>query len=213
MRIVRPLTPDGFVGYDEHDQFIAMDIEGEGRWITYPICNPLGKTCSICNQEWQLNHKSIKDQYHWHDRNEHVHKSCFRRFLTLNEWQTVYDAVAGFPLAFPGGLKETENLYKGGWNLPWYTFEWKDRPGYKIVIGRRKRVWNMEIMPPDQMAPGMFEMDWRMGEKSFSEEDVTKEFSPTGIYVHAWSDVKLRAYLNKFVRILGLEEKAYGKKD
>jgi len=211
MRIVRPLTPDGFVGYDEHDQFIAMDIEGVGRWVTYPLRNPLGKTCLICNQEWQLNHKSVKDQYFWHSREELVHKSCYRRYLTLRDWDMIYNHVCSFHLAFPGGLKEVENQYKGAWNTPWFEFVWKDAPTFTILIGPRKRVYHMEIKAPQQAHEGMPALDYRMAEKCFSEEDVTKEFGPTSVMVHAWSEEKVLAYLKKFVRILGLEEKVHGK--
>ena len=231
--ILRPVTPDGLIGFDEFGQLQAKKVEAKYT-TSWRIWDVREKTCVICNHGWELNHKSFKDQYYWHSREEVVHNSCYERYLTLSEWEQVYFNVCHFNLAFPDGLKEVKNQYGGAWNLPWYRFSWKDAPTFTIVIGRRKRVWHMEIkastqgvvgMPEldfrmaekrfseeditkasTQGVVGMPELDFRMAEKCFSEEDITKEFGPASVLVHAWTDEKMLAYLKKFVRILGLEK-------
>ena len=205
--ILRVVTPDGYIGFDEFGQLQAKEVEAKHTtsWIIWDVRE---KTCVICNHGWELNHKSMKDQYYWHDRKELTHKSCFERYLKLREWSLIYNAVCDCHLAFPGGLKERENGYGAAWNLPWYEFKWKGAEIFTIVIGKRKRVFHMEIKAPTEGYPGMPELDYRMAEKSFSEEDVTKDFGPTSVRVHAWGEEKVRAYLKKFVRILGLEKPA-----
>ena len=205
--IVRPITPDGFIGYDEFNQLNAVKFENGSR-ISWIIWNPLENICPICNRGWDLIHTSIKDQHYWHDRKELTHKSCFERYLKLREWSLIYNAVCDCHLAFPDGLKERENGYGAAWNLPWYEFKWKGAETFTIVIGKRKRVFHMEIKVPAPSYPGTPELEYRMAEKCFSEESVTKEFGPTSVLVHAWGEENVRAYLKKFVRILGLEKPA-----
>ncbi len=205
--ILRAVTPDGYVGFDEFGQLQAKEVEAKHTtsWIVWDVRE---KTCFICNHGWELNHKSFKDQYYWHDRKELIHESCFKRYRKLREWSMFFNAVVECNLAFPGGLKEVKNEYGAAWNLPWYEFKWKGAETFTIVIGRRKRVDHVEIKAPTEGYPGMPSLDYRMAEKCFSEEDVTKDFGPTSIMVHAHTDEKLKAYLKKFVRILGLEKPA-----
>ncbi len=205
--ILRPITADGYIGYDKFNQLQAVRFEN-GSMISWIIANPLEEICPICDRGWNLNHTSIKDQHYWHDRKELTHESCFKRYLKLREWSMFFNAVVECNLAFPGGLKEVKNEYGAAWNLPWYEFTWKGAETFTIVIGRRKRVDHVEIKAPTEGYPGLPSLDYRMAEKCFSEEDVTKDFGPTSVMVHAHTDEKLKAYLKKFVRILGLEKPA-----
>ncbi len=203
--IVRQLTPDGLIGFDKFGQLQAKEVGAE-HTMSWIISDVREKTCVICNHGWELNHKSFKDQHYWHNRKVLIHESCYKRYLMLSEWEQVYFNVCSLNLAFPEGLKERKNEYGGAWNLPWYEFEWNGAETFTIVIGRRKRVWHMEIQGPTPGYPGLPDLDYRMAEKCFSEERVTKEFGPTSVMVHAWTDEKMLAYLKKFVRILGLEK-------
>ncbi len=202
--ILRAITPDGLIGFDEFGQLQAKKVEAKctTSWIIWDVCE---KICVICNHGWEINHKSMKDQHFWHDREELVHESCYKRYLTLREWQTIYNAVCNCHLAFPQGLKEAKNQYGAAWNLPWYEFTWKDAPTFTILIGSRKRVFHLEIKAGPGY-PGIPDLNYKMAEECFSNEDVTKDFGPASVWVHAWTEEKLQDYLKKFVRILGLEK-------
>ncbi len=198
--IVRRLTPDGFIGYDQFNQLVALEVEKERTTSWILPCNPLEKICCICAHGWDLNHRSVKDQHFWRDRDKVVHMSCYKRYLGLCEWDLFYNSICTLASAW-SGLTEVGNLYKGAWNLPWYEFNFKGSP-HLITIGRRKRVFHMEI--EYRVGGRASSLDVELAEALFKLEDVTKEFGPRHILVHAWTDEKFLEYLRHFERILGL---------
>lgn len=213
--IVRPITADGLVGFDQFDQLCLEEHKEEhGREVIYQtfISDVRQKVCAICNHGWYPSAASMKDQYHWTLLDEpkagggetygFVHKTCYLRHLALNDRMDVHRALVGARIAFRG-LTPIPNRYwpKGDvWGdlRPWYRAEVVP-PGIgdsapttcEIIIGMRKRVWSIEIRPNANE-----EFSWcEKAERFFKKEEVTKEFSPKGILLHAWTEEKMREYL------------------
>ena len=212
--IVRPLTQDGMVGWDAHDQLWLWKAEGKNRVGTI-IADVRGKTCPVCARGWEPTAVSLGDQYFWRSREEWAHESCFTRYLGIDEhefWHGALCSVVRFH-----GLVKLPNEYGGAWNTPWYRIPLCDVPR-TLKLGRRKRVYHMEIeaLEAELAAPRDAEegarrlvakarMDFSKAEALFKSEDVTKEFSEHSVMIHAWDRERARQYLRKFAEILGLE--------
>ena len=208
--IVRPITADGFVGFDEFGQLCLSEVQGKYTTLTF-ISDVRQKVCAICNHGWYPSAKSMKDQYHWRLLDEtkaggetygFVHLSCYVRHLALNDRTDVHRAIVGARIAFRGLVPMPNRYWPKGdiWGelRPWYHAD-VIPPGIgpsapttcELIIGRRKRVWSIEMHPNKGE-----EFAWcEKAESAFKKEDVTKEFSPKGILLHAWTEEKMREYL------------------
>jgi hypothetical protein len=181
--IVRPVTDDGQIGYDEYDQFIWKRPQGEYT-VMSPICDVREETCEICERGWEPTGPSIGDQHHsqlygW------VHLTCLVRLGALKEKARFWHALCG-TVRFRG-LKPIENRYwpKGDpyAKKPWYTAELIDHPA-RFVVGSRKRVCQIEVV-----AEGGKELEhWKRAEEAFADKDVTKSFGPSRCYIHTWNE-------------------------
>jgi hypothetical protein len=203
-RIVKPLTPDGMVGWDEFDQLVLWEVEGDRR-IGRCIGDPRGHTCRICLQGWTLTAESLKDQHWRHDFDEWAHQSCLVRFSGLVEREMWYWALVEARVRF-NGLREIPNEY---WRndphyskKPWYTAEAMDGP-FTLKLGRRKRVYHNGVIP----RPGQTLGATPAAAAEFAGEDVTKEFGADGWLLHAWTDDKARDYLRRLSKLLGLDRR------
>ena len=58
--IVKPLTDDGLVGYDQFGQFMCGTPEGHGRVSYSPVSDVRGRLCVICCQGWHLSAESMR---------------------------------------------------------------------------------------------------------------------------------------------------------
>jgi hypothetical protein len=84
----------------------------------------------------------------------------------------------------------------------WYYAELIEHP-VKFVMGRRKRVYSLEVVPQ-----GGTKLEWcKQAEKAFETESVTKKFGAGGVLLHAWSDDDLHRYVRKIVELAGYEAK------
>lgn len=214
--ILRPLTADGLVGWDQFNQLWLWRVDGKSRSGTV-IADVREKTCPVCNRGWEATAESLGDQYHWDSRKQWVHESCFVRYQGLTEHDFWHEALCGV-FRFQG-LKEIPNEYRGAWNTPWYRIPLSDVPR-TLKLGTRKRVYHMEIeeeaaeLPPPRDAEegarrlvAKARMDFGKAEALFASEDVTKSFGPQRVMIHAWTREKARQYLRKFAEILGLESR------
>lgn len=213
--IVKPITADGLVGFDEFNQLCLEEHKEEyGESVVYRrfVSDVRQKVCAICNHGWYPSAASMKDQHHWRLVDEpkvgggttygFVHKTCYVRHLALNDRQDVHSALVDARIAFRG-LSSMPNRYwpKGDvWGdlRPWYRVE-VIPPGIgdtapttcEIIIGMRKSVWSIELHPNEGE-----EFTWYEEAKSaFDKHDVTKEFFQKGILLHAWGAEQMREFL------------------
>ena len=102
------------------------------------------------------------------------------------------------------GLDQIPNEY---WrNDPWHS----RKPWYRVrlldtektlKLGCRKRVYHMEIQPGGE---GHF--DPQVAKAAWEKEKVTQEIGTDSLYIHAWSEAKVRIYMLDFAKILGLDK-------
>lgn len=195
--IVRPITLDGRVGFDSHGQLLAYKVERQ-HMVHEHIADVRGCLCQICGHGWLPNGDSMLDQYRWRLIDDYVHESCLLRHSAFVERAEFDLAIAAARLRFER-LVPIENRY---WpksisesKKPWYQVKLLDHP-VEIVIGARKKVDSVSFLPV-----GDHRFDWwDRAERAFATEDVTKEFGPERILVHAWTNEKMRDYMKRIAQ-------------
>jgi hypothetical protein len=200
--IRRPITDDGLVGYDEFEQLMVCRIDKQGDKIFSSVFDVRNETCVLCDRGWEPTGPSIADQSVWQISRTHVHVTCLVRFGALGQRESYWLALVAARVRF-GGLVPISNQYwpsSDPWaKQPWYYAELLDYP-VKFVLGMRKRVHHVELR-----AQGGTELASLVAaEDVFKDEDVTKEFSPTKILLHAWSTEKMNEYVKRLVDLGGL---------
>jgi len=196
--IVKPLTPDGMCGWDGFGQLWVYHVTKEGR-LGRLIGDPRGHKCRICGQGWVLTTESLMDQHWIREYQEWRHLSCHVRFLGLCDRDMWVNLLVDTRLWFTS-IQEIPNEY---WrndppysDRPWYRVTLRDcRPTLKL--GRRKRVYHMEIEPHDKKP-----LPIEQAQELFRGENVTKGVSDSGIYIHAWTEAKALEYLKAFEKML-----------
>jgi hypothetical protein len=204
MRIVRPITDDGLVGFDEQGHFVHCTVDGDYRTFV-GIVDVRRETCVICDRGWEETSASLHDQASWPLTKGLVHRSCLIRHEGLLERQGAWDAIVGAKMRF-GGLLTMPNGYwrpPDPWaKKPWYYAELLDHP-VKILLGSRKRVLNIEFHPQ-----GGTKLEWAQeAEEAFRGEDVTKEFSECRVLLHAWGAEKMKRYVKDIAELAGYARK------
>lgn len=188
--ILRPVTPDGMIGYDQYNQLFYWRQEGKDKVGTI-IGDPRGSICPICGRGWETTTESMADQYYHRAREKWLHETCFNRYLSFREYMFWHDLICAARIRFEG-LMEITNEYGAAWNNPWYTGKLLDAPA-RLKLGTRKRVFHMEIMSDEPYCnPVAFD--------EFAKEDVTKGKTPTGFYIHAWTEAKALEYMKIFAK-------------
>lgn len=220
--IVKPLTRDGLLGWDQYGQLWRWKVEGERRVGTI-IADVREKICCVCGRGWELTAEGMGDQYFWSNRAEWAHETCYIRHLALDEFDFWCSALVGAGFIF--GQKDTtkplgeggpalEALPNGYWGekdpwgagMPWYRarllkkLESRENAplGRTLKLGHRKRVYHLEI------EVGFGPYDKALAEELFKSEAVTKVIGDDTMLVHAWGQEKAREYLKHFARILGV---------
>lgn len=205
--IVTPVTPCGNAGIDQFGQLVVYETSGTGRRTMYVIRDPRGKTCTICGRGWELTVPGLKDQYSFNWATAQlVHHRCMLGYHTLRE-QSLINSVLVNDRWNPGGLgievEEVPNEYGMAWNTPWFRIQFtKALPGVSLVIGARKRVWEIRVEGIDHA-----QMD-----------ELVKAFAPTigtdtrgrmslstgrgAWYVHAWSREAVRERVAMMMNVL-----------
>lgn len=223
--IIKPLTQDGMVGWDEFGQFWIWKREGTDR-VGRLYHDVREKICCICRHGWEVTGDSLSDQYFMDNRAEFAHKTCFIRYIALQEFDFWVNALveARFmfgPLDNPkhiadGGaaLETLPNEYFGqddpwGAGQPWYRARLLKRVdkekslngplGRTLKLGHRKRVYVLEI------EEGGAPYDEKLAHELFGKEEVTKQIGSNGMMVHAWGRDKAREYLKHFAKILNVK--------
>lgn len=201
--IVTPLTPDGMVGWNKFGALMVFERQG-GMMSGHGIDDVRGLTCRICLQGWKLTTESMADQYK-NQYDEYVHMSCYVRYLTLQDRDLFYSALIGGRIRFEN-LTELPSQYwlrDKIWNARnWYQTKALDQP-VKITMGKRKKVYSIQFEPQEGAFSNLIVDSARM---EFDKEDVTKEFGPTGVLLHAWNDDKCCDYLKRLSNVFGLDK-------
>jgi hypothetical protein len=201
MTIVRPITDDGLVGYDQFNQLTLCAYRDADSMVFKFIHDVRREKCIICDRGWEATGPSMGDQLYWDLTKSHVHRSCSIRHEGLCERQQIWSAIVGAKIRF-GGLLPISNGYwphSDPWSAkPWYEAELLDFP-VRFVVGARKRVLNIEVH-----AQGGTKLDWwERAEEMFKDEDVTKEFSSRMVLIHAWGTEKMRQYVKQIADLAG----------
>lgn len=190
--------PDGQVGFDGFGQLVCWLKRDDGTRVGFTIADVREKTCAICERPWELTPSALANQWHWTLIDDYVHETCLVRYVGLRELETYRSAL--WRLRMPFEMTPIPNGYFAPgtrWAAkPWYRIELRDPP-IELVIGRRKRVHNIEVRPT-----GSKPLHWYEGARAaFADEDVTKKFGIGRISVHAWTDEKMGEYIDRLVRI------------
>jgi hypothetical protein len=198
--IARPITEDGLVGFDKNGTLFHCTVSGDYKTFR-GIADVRRDWCIICDRGWQETSESLGDQYLWDLTKTHVHLTCFVRYQGLGEREEVWRALVEAKVRF-GGLHTIPNQYwapPDPWSRkPWYTTELVEHP-VKITIGSRKHVLQIVFTPQ-----GGTKLEWwEKARDAFEGETVTKEFSKSGVLLHAWGTEKLRAYVKQIAEIAG----------
>lgn len=202
--IIKPLTPDGMCGWDEHNQLWLWEVDGIGKRGTI-IGDPRGHKCPMCLQGWVLTVESLKDQNYNREFKEWWHYTCFIRYLTMKDRDLFFGALVDAKIRF-SGLEEMPSQYWRNdpiWSKRnWYFTKALDQP-IEIIMGSRKRVYNIEFIPTNE-APLKA---WQEAAQEFAKEEVTKEFGPKRVLLHAWGGQKLKDYLKRLSTVFGLDKR------
>ncbi len=196
--ILRPITEDGQVGFDQFDQLLCWTPRGEGMVGRF-IKDVRELTCCICNHGWEASAEAMADQRHWQLTDSWVHETCLIRHAGLCERsefrQAMFDARTG-DVGVRFEAKDIPNRYWGDrdpyGSKPWYQFFLLDFP-IVFTIGSRKRVVVIEVESTD----GGELAWWKAAEDYFAPEGVTKAFGYQRVMLHAWGKEKLREYVKK----------------
>lgn len=188
--ILRPLDEAGNIGFDEFDQLL-LAVPQEAGTVIRSTPDLREKRCSICGKGWELNAEAWDDSMFWSAHEEVVHESCMVRYRSLQDRDDFRRRFIEARLRFRR-LEPIFNQYRtrGRWSArPWYQISLLDYP-VDFIIGWRKRVVHIEVVPRE----GQLDW-WEKAAQAFVGVDVTKSFSPSRIYVHAWNEEKEKEYL------------------
>lgn len=204
--ILKPITPDGLVGYDGYNQLQVVWEEEPGRRISSPCFHDVrGKTCPICGLGWVLSSAGFRDQYLERATNRLVHERCWVGHLELTEaamWYTLLcDCRPKEPLITWEWLP-IPNEYGGGWKTSWYRV-FVGNGSCEMKLGRRKRVWHMSLH-------GVTWAQCDLAAELLKDENVTKWINPPRIPpgdcgeagIHAWTREKAREYMTVFYKVI-----------
>jgi len=195
-QIIRPLTGDRMLGFDEYGQLWAAWQADHGSVAATIITDMRDKTCAMCGRQWELNATSFLDQHYIHHLREWSHQTCYMRHVAMVEADFWYDAIGRAMAEMEWKWEKLKNQYDGGL-IPWYKVKFKNYLPH-LIVGPRKRVFHLAIhdLTPEQAAQCM---------PMFGAEDVTHEFNATNIMIHAWGKEKVHEYLGKFAAIIRLD--------
>lgn len=189
------ITDDKRVGYDESNMLMLATREGECTSYR-PISDLRRQKCALCLRGWEATSESLADQTMWELIDSHVHSTCLMRHIGFVEMSDIYLAIHDAKLRFDGLVMIKNRYWPKAYpehTKPWYETELLDYPVI-LTIGYRKRV--IEISVEGDWLP------WEAFRTTFEKEDVTKDFDPKKMLVHAWGNEKMREYLVRIAEVL-----------
>lgn len=203
--IVKTITPDGRVGFDKFDQLWAQaKPESDGTIVSTMISDVRGKECRICQRGWDLTADHMLDQArlnHWM-----VHRKCLEGYDAVQSFYEIQRAFIAAGYLFR--MEEIPSQYP--YSPPWQEIiilqNDTDRTpvaGVKVVVGRRKRVWEIQAHGFGDLA------------SQFEDVDDTKGYAtdpsvPQHYYIHAWTVNQLIRYLERIRMTIPLDTSRHG---
>lgn len=218
--IVKPLSSDGLLGFDERDQLWCWRPVAGGDFTGRMVPDLREQICIICGHGWELTAEAYADHCNWQFHGSEVHETCMVRYTSLHDYEIYHLALASAGLHFQR-LQRIPNEYwqeRDRWfQRSWYRVTLSDSKR-TLKLGSRRHVHHLEI------ERGEGEIDVTMAQCLFEHEHVTKglrsrtprENTPKdwepgqsfdGYYIHADNEDKVRDYIASFARILRLEKK------
>jgi hypothetical protein len=195
--IVKPITPDGRTGFDKFGQLFSWSVPDlEGNMNGRIIADVRDKLCYICNRGWGNTSGELRDQVY--ENGIFMHGSCAEGFAKLRERYLLSDALidGGFLFDF----EEVPPRYPH--STPWrrvdiLTNEYpRKSSGFKIVMGRRKRVWEIRAHGVGDMSKEFEDMG--NDTRGFIESSEDEPEFGSYYMVHAYSKEKMIDYLRRF---------------
>lgn len=187
-QIISPITKCGNAGFDAHNQLWVRVNDGSGRTTSKIIIDPRGKTCPICGKGWELTVEGMCDQFMYNIVNHGLaHYRCMEGYCSMKEREFVESILADRAWHRDTSLgievDEIPNEYGAAWNTPWFKIRFtKVLPGVELVIGSRKRVWEIGLRNLNRERIGLLA-------RTFDAALVTDTMgsNATSWYVHAWT--------------------------
>lgn len=204
--IVRPLTADKQIGFDQFDQLLLKVQQGDW-WVTRATADLRGESCVICGKPWELSAASWEDHYDWRRYDEHAHLSCVVKYFAMKDRDQFFDHFAATDVAFRFEPISNQYIHPRGPNdhwakRHWYRF-WLVNYPVQFVVGLRKRVVSIAVTP---QGPSL-KLDWHeKARDAFENEDVTKTFGPNEVLLHAWTREKEREYITTLCKLIAESE-------
>lgn len=191
--IVRSITPDGRTGFDKYDQLWTWsepDASGEQRGTM--IRDVRGMTCKLCQKGWELTSASMQDQERF-GSGWVVHKGCREGFASVNSFYDIQGMFIKAGYLFQMDEIPSQYPYSPPWQEITILQNDNDRTpvvGTKVVIGRRKRVWEIQAFGFGDLSP------------LFTDVEDTKGYAtdpsvPQHYYIHAWTQEQAVDYLTR----------------
>ncbi len=199
-RIMQQVTPDGLVSRDEHGQtWVKWRPLDDDCVQSTVIRDPANDICPLCYQGWIRTGSGYQDQVFDHQRKSLFHLSCWKRHIAVNEYDMVYGALCTAGLTFQE-MSTIRNEY-GSWE-PWFTIYLDKSFMDQIKFGRRKRVWDIELMVSEP-SPGARTLPKDIYDGlALGKDDTTKSYSANRVMVHAWTREKVVEYFSNFKQLL-----------
>lgn len=197
--IVRPIDRAGNIGYDEYNKLILKVRDPEGRTIIYHTPDLRNETCSLCGKKWFLTSGCWDNHWFWSTHKEHVHETCYVRYLGLKDRDHFY-LCALYSIRFEKLIAVPNRYHPGGrWSKrSWYQVDSTDGP-VRFTIGHRKRVVHIEVTPTEGKLGW-----WLRAKEAFEGEEVTKHFSEDRVYVHSWKPENDKRYMRVLAESAGV---------
>lgn len=194
--IVDPITPDGRTGFDKYGQLVSWTLPDENGTRGYHVRDVRGKICYICNKGWQMTTEDFCNQT-IDDRGNLMHLDCLNGYHKINAYETISKALITAGFLFK--CEEVPPRYPH--STPWQRITiycndlLRSDSGFRIVMGRRKRVWELRLHNVPDVDLYFNDVTNTKGYSCPSKEE--PHFGPY-FYVHAWSKEDLVDYLIRF---------------
>ena len=188
-KIIAPITPCGNVGFDEFNQLLLRRVSKDFDSHTF-VADTRRKTCAICGKGWELTAEAIADQIAINPTvSLLVHNRCMNGYHSMRERYRIDKLLSDRewlregPIGFV--MEEMPNQYKGAWDTPWFKMEFrKALPGVELVIGRRKRVWHVELR-------NLTKERCKAVINALEAVTDTKGADANSVHVHCWNEQQL----------------------
>lgn len=197
MNEFKPITADGRTGFDKFGQLMSWTLPDEAGYKTGTFIQDVRScTCYICGKGWGNTTEDLKDQSI--DEDLTMHASCLFGYRKMKErffWQ---DALIAAGYIF--NSEEVPARYPH--STPWKRISIFSNEsghtdtGYRLVVGKRKRVWELRLHIAVDVSPLFKDVKDTKG-YSYQPSKEEPEFGPY-YYIHAYSIAQVVDYLLRF---------------